>query len=550
MPSARQFILAAAASLLFVLLYWGPQYARRGHWEPDEARFVYVAREMAATHSYVVPRRNGEIYAHKPPLMMWLIQAGEALFGEPFGSRLPTLLGAFLTVLAFFCIAAQLAGRRIAAYAVILACTSIQFWTVLGRGQIDALLTGLVLSSAALFLSCHGKVATARILPAFLCAGLAILAKGPVGIILPVLIVAAVRIPRGDGRFPELSPRQWGLGFAVALLVPALWLAAAALDGAPASYFREIVFSQNLSRAAGGYGHRKPFWYLLVNFPVGFLPWTILLPAAVPVLWRQNRALLRQCALWVGLIVLFFSIPSSKRVVYILAAYPGAALVVAAAADSLWERRWYRRAAVAAVIGAPVLLLAVGFILMFTGWGSALLPPFAREPSIINGVAVSCVAGAFLSGLCVKLLSTGIMDRHGAVLPAVSLFAALLCIGAFALPAFNSVKEPFGLIPVVERAVPPGGRLLLFHIDGESLALHTRRRGLRVDDDDSMRAAMDSEGAGLAVFLAKNATNLLERFPLPSMETGRVALGKKTYVWVRFEKVPGPFLPPPSTENP
>ena len=112
MPSARRFLLPAIASLLFVLAYWGPQYARRGHWEPDEARFVYVAREMAATHSFLVPRRNGEIYAHKPPLMMWLVQAGESIFGEPFGSRLPTIVGAFLSVLAFFSIAARLAGRR------------------------------------------------------------------------------------------------------------------------------------------------------------------------------------------------------------------------------------------------------------------------------------------------------------------------------------------------------------------------------------------------------------------------------------------------------
>ena len=532
-PSARQFLLPALASLLFVLVFWGPQYARRGHWEPDEARFVYVAREMAAAHSFVVPLRNGEIYAHKPPLMMWLIQAGEALFGEPFGSRLPTLIGAFLSV-----------------HAMIVACTSIQFWTVLGRGQIDALLTGLALSSAALFISCHGKVATVKILPAFLCAGLAILAKGPVGLVLPALIVAAIRIPRRDGRFPELSPAQWCLGFAVALLVPAMWLAAAALAGAPASYFREILFSQNLARAAGGYGHRQPFWYLVAHFPVGFLPWTPLLPVAVPVLWRRNRMLLGQCALWVLLIVLFFSIPSSKRVVYILAAYPGAALVVAAAADSLWAAWWYRRAVAAIVIGLPALLIVSGIFLLLFGRETAILPPFARTPYIIGGLATSCLAGAVLSGLCVKLLATDIAERHGVMLPAVSLSAALLCAGAFALPALNPVKEPFDLVPVVERPVPTDGRLLLFRIDGESLALHTRRRGLRVDDDDAMRSAMAAEGSGIAVFLDKDATNLLERFSPPVRETGSLAMGKKTYVWVRFEKGTGTSSPFPADDKP
>jgi 4-amino-4-deoxy-L-arabinose transferase-like glycosyltransferase len=550
MPSSRQFLLAALASLLFALVFWGPQYARRGHWEPDEARFVDVAREMSETRSFVIPRRNGEIYAHKPPLMMWLIQGGEALFGEPFGSRLPTLIGAFLSVLAFFSIAARLAGQRTAVYAVLVACTSVQFWTVLGRGQIDALLTGFVLSSAALFLSCHGKVATVKILPAFLCAGLAILAKGPVGLVLPALIVAAIRIPRRDGRFPELSPAQWCLGFAVALLVPALWLAAAALAGAPASYFREILFSQNFARAAGGYGHRKPFWYLVAHFPVGFLPWTLLLPAAVTALWRRNRALLGQCALWVLFVVLFFSIPVSKRAVYVLVAYPGAALAVAAAADSLWTARWYRRVVAAVVIGIPALLLVAGIFLLLFGREAALLPSFARTPGIIGGLATSCLAGAVLSGLCVKLLVTDIAERHGTMLPAVSLSAALFCVGAFALPALNPVKEPFDLVPIVERTVPADGRLLLFRIDGESLALHTRRRGLRVDDDDAMRAAMAAEGSGLAVFLAQDATNLLERFSPPVRETGSLAMGKKTYVWVGFEKEAGPSSPSSADDKP
>ena len=550
MTRARQLLLPAAASLLFVLAYWGPQYARRGHWEPDEARFVYVAREMAAAHSFVIPLRNGEIYAHKPPLMMWLIQAGESLFGEPFGSRLPTLLGAFLSVSAFFAIATRLAGRRIAAYAVIVACTSVQFWSVLGRGQIDALLTGLVLSSAAIFLSCHGKVATARILPAFLCAGLAILAKGPVGLILPALIVAAVRIPDRDGRFPELSPAQWFLGFAVALLVPGLWLAALALAGAPASYFREILFSQNISRAAGGYGHRKPFWYLVMNFPVGFLPWTLLLPAAVIALWKRNHKLLMQCALWISFVILFFSIPVSKRTVYILASYPGAALAIAAAADILWEKRWYRRATKVFVAVLPVFLLAAAALLLLQNGKATFLPPAAQMPGIVGGIATACAAGGVLSGASAMLCATDIAKRHGAMLPALPLSAVFLCVGAFALPAFNSVKEPFGLIPIVERTVPADGRLLLFGIDGESLSLHSNRRGKRLDDDDALRSAMFAEGSGLAVFLAQDATNLVERFSPQMRETGHVAMGKKTYVWMSFGESPSMSSPLNERDNP
>ena len=540
MSSIRRFLPLALAGLCFVVAFWGPQYARRGHWEPDEARFVYVAREMAATRSFMVPLRNGEIYAHKPPLMMWLVMAGEAAFGEPFGSRLPTLVGAVLSVLALFSIVARRAGRRIAAYAVLVACTSVQFWHALGFGQIDALLTGLVLSSAALFLSCRRDATAAEILPAFLCAGLATLAKGPVGLLLPVLIVAAMAIPEGAGSIPKLSPSRWCLGFSVALLVPALWLAAAALSGAPASYFREILFSQNISRAAGAYGHRKAFWYLLAAFPVGFLPWTLLLPAAAAVLYRRNRALLYQGALWAAFIILFFSLPVSKRSVYIVAAYPGAAIVVAAALDALWGRRWFRFAATSFAIALPAALCAAGLFLLWSNRGAALLNlPASCGSSVVGGVIAACMAGGLLSGLCVIALVSGGPSRNRAVVPLLSFAAALFSVGAFALPAFNPVKEPLDLVPVVGRHVPAGGRLLMFDINGESLALHAGRRGMRLDDDISMRAAMASEGSGIAVFSEKAATNLVERYSPLVRESGKFSMGRKKFVWVHYDAAPG-----------
>ncbi len=536
MTSPRSFLLVAVSSLLFVLALWGPQYARRGHWGPDEVRFVYVAREMTAAHSPFIPYRNGEIYAHKPPLMMWLIQAGETLLGSPFGSRLPTLLGAFLSVLALFTIYTRLTERRTALFAVLLSASSIQFWTVLGRGQIDALLTGFVLSSAALFLSCGGKVSTARILPAFLCAGLGIMAKGPVGVILPILIVAAIRIPDKKMQLPQLTPLQWAAGIATVLLVPALWLTAAAWAGAPASYFREIIFSQNVSRAGGGYGHVQPFWYFLGEFPVGFLPWTLLLPSAIAILRKKNRVLLLQCSLWALFIVLFFSLPSSKRAVYILAAYPAAGLLVAAAADELQATRWFRRTAFALVICIPLLLLAAGVGLLKAGPLTRLFPTYLRAPQIANGLALACFVAAILSGLCIKLLVGTLADRHAFILPVLSVTAVLICVGGIALPAIGPSKEPRELIPLVERFVPSEGRLLLYQIDGELLAFHANRRGKRVDTDEEMRRAMEAEGSGLALFYKDAGNGAEERFRPFVRETGSFKIGKRSYGWARFAR--------------
>ena len=136
------------------------------------------------------------------------------------------------------------------------------------------------------------------------------------------------------------------------------------------------------------------------------------------------------------------------------------------------------------------------------------------------------------------------------MIPALALAAAFLCLGALAMPALNPVKEPFDLVPVVERTVPAGGRLLLFDIDGESLALHANRRGMRLDDDESMRAAMAAEGSGLAVFPAKAATNLVERYSPLVRETGRVSMGRKAYVWAHFANEPRPRPPDGARDAP
>lgn len=47
----------------------------------DETRYISVAWEMWLRGDLLVPFKNGAPYSHKPPLMMWLYQAGWAVFG-------------------------------------------------------------------------------------------------------------------------------------------------------------------------------------------------------------------------------------------------------------------------------------------------------------------------------------------------------------------------------------------------------------------------------------------------------------------------------------
>ena len=146
MEAVKKKAVPVLLIVLFAMAVWTPQYVLRGFWEPDEPRYTYVAWEMAQSGNYFTPQRNGEFYAHKPPLMFWLIQAATLFTGGEFNGvagRLPTLLGIILALWAFTRLSAMWFDDRTAWWAMFILSTSFLFWHKAGTGQIDMLLLGL-----------------------------------------------------------------------------------------------------------------------------------------------------------------------------------------------------------------------------------------------------------------------------------------------------------------------------------------------------------------------------------------------------------------------
>ena len=79
-------LLALAAALLFL-----PGLGRRDVWNPDEARYAEVAREMLLTGEYLVPHLNGDLYTQKPPLQFWAMAAAARAFAGPISIARPGL---------------------------------------------------------------------------------------------------------------------------------------------------------------------------------------------------------------------------------------------------------------------------------------------------------------------------------------------------------------------------------------------------------------------------------------------------------------------------
>lgn len=517
--------------LMLGTLLWGGEYLRRDLMAPDEARFALVSQEMREGH-WLVPFRQGEYYAHKPPLMFWLTNAFSVVTGFEIGRvapRLPSFLGAVMALWA----ATQLAGRWFgvgaAWWTLLLLPTSFLFWNKGGFGQIDMLLCGLEMMALYCLFTAQGA---RRLMLAYTFMGLGILAKGPVGLIVPMGAYVTAMLASGSA-FPR--PRHhWVWGPLLALSFPAVWLLAIWIQGAPEGFFEELLIKQNVERAAGEFGgHVRPWHYFMPYYLVDFLPWTLLLPAAWVALGsdtkgRQHRRLLFG---WVFFVLIFFSLSGSKRNLYILLAYPANAILIAGSL-AYWgnlSERW-RKGSTMAVIG---LLGLLGLIVLAAPFSGQV--PFNSWPLIPVGVVL--LAGTFLAWRARGRLPGSpawLRLMAGAVL------IAFAWIGVAVYPEVNGLKTPRELAEPASRLLGPGERLIAYRMHGEIFSLYAGRKGVMAFEDAKMLEFIEESDQThhLIVALASD---------LPDLQTAlggqgvvhTFQSGSKAMVWIELTTPPG-----------
>ncbi|HYQ81624.1 MAG TPA: glycosyltransferase family 39 protein, partial [Anaeromyxobacteraceae bacterium] len=286
----RQVALAAALLLAWFLALTGA----RPLTVPDEGRYAEVAREMVVTGDWVTPRLDFVPFLDKPPLFYWGAALGFSAFGvHPWTARLvPALMGALGCLLVLLAEGRSRGRRAGVLAAAVLAANPFYF----GASQyVNHDLTVAIWISASLLslaeaLPAEGRWRPGWLLAGFACAGLAVLAKGLVGVVFPFAIAGAW----------ALATRRWAglawpaLAAGTALLVALVWPWAAAVQAANPDFLHYFVVTQHLQRFAGhGFNNPAgPAFYLAV-LAAGMLPWTPLLPAAVGrawAAWRRDRS--------------------------------------------------------------------------------------------------------------------------------------------------------------------------------------------------------------------------------------------------------------------
>lgn len=455
--------------MLIALVVLAAGIGLRSPWPPDEPRFALVARQMLESGQWLFPHRGIELYSDKPPMLMWTEAFWMWLTGGWRGAFLLTsLLSGLGTLALVWHLGRRLWNDRVGLVAATLVLATVQFVDVVKHGQIDPLnLFWITLGNTGILLHClRGPNWRMYWLGCF-AAGLGVITKGVGVIALLMLLPYAVMRMR---QWPGVTRTQgdgwrWAGGAVAFLLAIALWLvpmltAAYGLRTPEyLAYVQDILFRQTAERYANSWQHEEAPWFFLVVILREWIPTWLLLPFVVPG-WRAALRLrdprVWMPLVWVVLVLVFFSIPSGKRAIYILPALPMLALAMAPDVSALLKTRWLPRAAFWIAAGCAVVFVGAG------AWALLKAPKAAQR--IASGYELAghgaplwwCVVAV---GLGFVVAAAVFRPRRGvaALLAGMGLAWVIWPVGTY--PLLDANQSTRQLMEEADEHIGPDGQL-------------------------------------------------------------------------------------------
>lgn len=390
----KRLLVIIALTAALTLPWLSRPFHTRG--EPREA---LVAQAMLTTGNWISPPAYDGAVPSKPPFSHWLIAMASLPGGEvtEITARLPSALAVLLFSAAFFLFLAARVSVGVASGTLLVLLSSSEWFRSASTCRVDTLLA-TSMAGALLSLYCWWE-RSYRSIPwlAIVLIASAALTKGPVGFVLPLGLFGFFCWARASFSakvLPGIVLRSVIIGVPV-VAIASVWYLLGYLERGDA--FLEKIRYENLERFTSSMAdepHKHSSGYLLAMLVLGLMPWPVCLVAAgTPKLVREwwgqrdtglNRRVSVPCSRlrswwmaqtpvyqfsWIVAlgILLFFCIPSSKRSVYLLPAYPFIALLMERELSRLtrdreWVFRWIERVLVVFLVALAIAALVVSFV--------------------------------------------------------------------------------------------------------------------------------------------------------------------------------------------
>lgn len=336
-------------------------------WDQDEGYYAAAASEMYAKNDWVVPSFNGELFAHKPPMMFWGMMLGFSGFGvSEVGARFVSSLFGIGTILLTYQLARRLFDSLTGLMSGLAIGSCIMFTMVARSATADSHLTFFVLLSLSIwmngYLSAIGlnRAAKLRSIPwfvwiaAYAVMGLGVLTKGPIGFLFPMAVLglfllneqersATVSKSTGARLWRTIEPYMpfsffqtlWRMrpitAVACILAVAGPWYCWVQIrtDGA---FLREFIGIHHMGRFSGAMdNHSGPIYYYVVACLLGMYPWSAFAIPTLIQVFRECLSPVRSFAMrfvvcWAAVYLVIFSLAGTKLPNYVLPAYPALAI--------------------------------------------------------------------------------------------------------------------------------------------------------------------------------------------------------------------------------
>ncbi|MCD6320051.1 MAG: glycosyltransferase family 39 protein [Candidatus Desulfofervidaceae bacterium] len=477
-------------------------------WDIDEPNNAECAREMMIRHDPIVPTFNGELRTDKPALIYWCMWSAYKIFGvNEFSARFFSPLFGVATVILVFLAGNSLFLWPTGLWAGLILLSTLFFNISVRIATPDAALIFFINLAIFSFILGYETRRGVYFYLFFLAMALAVLAKGPMGIVLPLTTIFVFLVIKRD--FSVLKETRLAKGLLLFFLVALPWyvLVGIKTHGAFLVGKEGFLLKHNIHRFLNPMeGHKAPFFFYIVILPFIFFPWGGLLPH---LLWTGHKHRVKRALsnpemflwLWITIFILFFSLARTKLPTYINPIFPALAVLTAFYLKEMpvWVTKCF--------------LHFNGFfaLLLLFGGGAALAQFYPRLGWI-----------AFLGFIPLISWQIGLYfsrQRQHARLVLSQFLGAYLFILAlvnWAVPAIDQYKITKSFALQIKQQLKKDAAIIAYHYFQPSLVFYTQHKVEKINDPGEVAKRMQNTSLTFIVGRKRPLEEL--RKDLPKLE--------------------------------
>lgn len=492
-------LATCALLLLLSLLVFFYRLGALSLFDADEPAFAEAAREMLLSGDYITPHFNFQPRFDKPILLYWLIALAYKAFGiGEFAARFWSATFATCLVVSIYLIGRQVLSPRGALIAALAFATNVGT-AILARAAVtDMALAFFMTWALVCFFSAIRADDSRRQgldLVAYPAMALAVLTKGPIGLLIPLFVIGLHVMVRGRVGASLSRLRLFTGPLLFAAIVLPWYLLVLRANGW--DFVQGFFVKHHLVRYTGVIsGHRGPIYYFLPVVLLGFFPWSGMLPKAFGDLWRA-RARLRGALtpreelllfawLWFGVIFVFFSLSGTKLPSYIFPAFPALALLAGAAGEALLDgeaRAGKRGTWFDWLVGGIGASLAAALVLLPFIVGIIRLRMAPHIPPFNLGLTPYLLAILFVLGPVIAVWARwrGRGNLALAALATTMVLCLLVAVHRVAPAIQEGLQSPLReFADLARRELGPADLLVAYDLNAPSLVFYARRQVVAV----------------------------------------------------------------------